>query len=348
MPVYQKSKNKWRVRIWSQGRIAVDETVNGLKRDALAHEARKRAELEAGTLERRVAPTFSDFCLTEYQVHARSHLSPKTWTNRRYQIAELVEAFGDIQLTHITPRDIEQYKTRRRRSVGPSTVNDELKVLRAVLQYARDIHVPTRLPKIKRFKVTKRRVRAWSLAQVSELYKAARRVSPRMLPIIAFLVNTGCRKGEAIALRWENVDLERGLLYIYPTELDDDDEWQPKNAKPREIPMADCLRPYLAGGADGYVFPTRFGGPYKYWPQNQFDRARKAAGLKGGPHTLRHTYASHFLAKQPDLYLLSQILGHSYQRTSALYAHLLPDHLERARNAVSLPVSLELVEESKA
>jgi integrase len=83
------------------------------------------------------------------------------------------------------------------------------------------------------------------------------------------------------------------------------------------------------------VFPSREGSRYAFWPVNLFDRARKAAGLAGGPHKLRHTFASHFLATTPDLYLLAQIMGHSHAKVTELYAHLLPDHLARGRAAVS-------------
>jgi integrase len=82
------------------------------------------------------------------------------------------------------------------------------------------------------------------------------------------------------------------------------------------------------------VFATQDGRRYESWPKRKFDRARKAAGLQGGPHTLRHTFASHFLKQVPDLFLLARVLGHSDARVTRTYAHLLPDHLARARNAV--------------
>jgi hypothetical protein len=45
----------------------------------------------------------------------------------------------------------------------------------------------------------------------------------------------------------------------------------------------------------------------------------------------------------PDLFLLAHVLGHSHQRVTELYAHLLPDHLARARNAVNLGPTLQTV-----
>jgi hypothetical protein len=58
--------------------------------------------------------------------------------------------------------------------------------------------------------------------------------------------------------------------------------------------------------------------------------------VTGGPHTLRHTFASHFLAKVPDLGLLAEILGHSEESVTRLYQHMLPERLARAPNVVSI------------
>ena len=63
---------------------------------------------------------------------------------------------------------------------------------------------------------------------------------------------------------------------------------------------------------------------------------RLQEGVTGGPHTLRHTFASQFLAKVPDLGLLAEILGHSEESVTRHYQHMLPERLARARNVVSI------------
>jgi integrase len=148
-----------------------------------------------------------------------------------------------------------------------------------------------------------------------------------------FLANTGCRKGEGIAAEWSWLDVERGLVRIPVTEF-----WRPKSGRPREVPLSNAVRAVLAGPRrhDRFLFPARHGGRYACFPEEAWRLARDRAGLVGGPHTLRHTYASHFLAAVPDMFLLAQVLGHSHTRISELYAHLLPNHLERAKNAVDL------------
>lgn len=112
---------------------------------------------------------------------------------------------------------------------------------------------------------------------------------------------------------------------------------QPKNGKPREVPISDSLMPFLKGErrSERWVFPSSTGERYAEWPKLQFDRARRAAGLVGGPHVCRHTFASHFLKVRPDLFLLASVMGHSDITVTKLYSHLLPDHLARARNAVN-------------
>jgi hypothetical protein len=49
-----------------------------------------------------------------------------------------------------------------------------------------------------------------------------------------------------------------------------------------------------------------------------------------------HPSGHRFRGGCPDLFLLARILGHSHTRVTEIYAHLLPDHLRRARNGVDV------------
>lgn len=104
------------------------------------------------------------------------------------------------------------------------------------------------------------------------------------------------------------------------------------------MPIPPELAPWLAARKhERWVFPTDRGKRrYSEFPKRRFRQVVQAAKLEGGPHKLRHTFATHFLASEPDIYLLAQILGHSHTVTTALYGHLLQSHLARARGAVKL------------
>lgn len=335
MPIYPRG-DKWRVVIWFKNKSR-EFVLSGTKEQARAFEAAKRVEFQSSDPEAllRDIPSFRDFAEGPYRTHAKAHLKKRTWSNRTYTLATLLDHFGGERLNAIHVAKVEAYKHARvEEKIRASTINDELKVLRAVLAYARELGVPMGEPKFKNLPMrgVKRQVTFWTTDQVMALLASCREHAPEIEALVVFLLNTGCRKGEALALEWSAVDLKRGYIYIEPSE-----EWQPKDGEPREIPISDDLRPYLERPRkkDRYVFTTRNDDRYAFWPQRKFDMARKKAGLKGGPHTTRHTYATHFLASRPDMYLLGQILGHSTSYVTELYGHLLPDHLERARNAVS-------------
>lgn len=317
--------------------------VEGSKPEAEQFEARKRIELGESDLSTRVAPKFSAYCAEKYAPYAEANLRRSTWHQSRiYHVATLSEFFGQRKLTDFLPEDIERFKAHRIRhgKVGASTLNAELRCLRTVLGHAKDMGYPAKIPKMVFLSEPQGRVKVWSGAQLERLFVEARSRSAIMLQLIVFLVNTGCRKGEAIAFEWSWVDFRQGLLRIPANEA-----WRPKNGRAREVPISDSCRVVLEAPrrSERWVFPSRWGKKHRRFPDPLFEEIQKKAGLEGGIHTLRHSFASHFLQAVPDLWLLSQVLGHSHERVTELYAHLLPGHLLKARNAVNLSPPAEVV-----
>ncbi len=338
MPIYRKGRTSWKIVIKRSG-VRKDWIVHGSKKDAEAFEARQRLELEAvdPDLDLRVVPTFSNFCVTQYRPYAEVHLKENTWYKRASLLSFLMEHFGDVRLTEIHARAIDDYKRKRKLDgLKNVSINNELRVLRFILNFAeRERKMPVADVHIRLLEESQRRVRTWTREEIDRLLISVRDDSPDLLPIVVCLLNTGMRKGEGLALTWPQIDFEHGQIRIWPS-----DEWQPKDNEPREVPISDALWPVLKRKRDSkkWVFPCRSSERWVCWPKLQFDRACHRAGLQGGPHTLRHTFASHFLAKEPDLGLLAEVLGHSEESVTRLYQHMLPERLARARNVVSIGV----------
>lgn len=344
MPIYRRKNTskrrrvegqQWRVVLMHRGE-RIERAFVGTRQDAKAFEAAELSKLATRPRgEHRGVPTFAEFCEHTYKKHAELHLASSTWKRRKSQLAELGGFFGDMRLDEIGISEVDEYqRLRLSEELKPVSVNNECRVLRAVLNYSARLKLIVSERVVRELKVAEGRVRVWDDKQVKALLAACAEVSPDIVPLVICLLNAGLRKGEAIALTWENVDLERGFLRIWPTV-----DWKPKNGRPREVPISKALKVILKaqeGKSKEYVFPSASGEAFAFWPKRQFDRARRKAGLQGGPHTARHTFASFFLRAQPDLYLLGKILGHSDMAVTRLYTHLLPDHLERARNAVDI------------
>lgn len=342
MPNYKGRKpGTRRITIFMNGRQR-EWVIRGTKADGDAFEARKRLELqEQETVATRVAPRFCELCSDHYRVHAEQHLKASTWKKVRvYQVATLAEWFGRKRLVDIRTADIDRFKAARLQDgASPVSINNELRVLHRILRWAKeDRGFPVSDAKIRKLPVHGQSGRTpWTREELQRLFDAAREVAPQLLPMLIFLANTGCRKGEAIAAEWSWADFDRSLIRIPSNEV-----WQPKNRKPRDIPMSDAVRAILTGprASERWLFPNRHGGRYAEFPKDLFWKVREKAGLTGGVHTLRHTFASHFLEAIPDLFLLAKILGHSHTRVTEIYSHLLPDHLNRARNAVNFSPTL--------
>lgn len=334
MPTYKgRRPGTYRVVLWAQGR-SNEWVVEGRKKDAEAFEARKRVELDAGAkLSTRTSPSLIEFCKDVYQPHAEKHLKASTWEKVRvYQIATLCEGLGHLRLSELSTEAVEKFK--RARTVKPSSVNNELRVLRTVLNWAKELGYPVAPLNIKKLPVRGQgRVHVWTAEQIGRLYAATKAKAPELLPLLVFLANTGCRKGEGIACEWSWIDMAGGMVRIPSNDV-----WRPKNGMPREVPISNSLRVLFEQPKrhPQWVFPNRHGNKYAEFPKDLFAEVRAMASLSGGPHTLRHSFASLFLGRCPDMFLLAQVLGHSHQRITELYSHLLPEHLMRARNAVDL------------
>ncbi len=338
MPIYPgRRKGTWRVGLWVRGVGQREWIFEGTKRGARDFETVKRSEVcgpsKAGA---RAVPTLLDFITQVYEPHAKAHLRGSTWKrSRRYILSILTRQLGGCRLNEISGAPVEAFKLARlEQGVKPSSINAGLQALRTVLRWARDeMGIPVGEVRIRRMRVDDRRVFVWSGEDVARLYGTARRRHPALVPLLEFMLNTGVRKGEAIAAEWSWVDWDARLLRIPVT-----DHWRPKSGRSRDVPIDGILPLLRALPRDKHpeIFRSKWGLPFAQFPDMPFRACVKAAAMKGGPHTCRHTYASHFLQAVPDLGLLAEVLGHTSTRVTALYAHLLPGHLERARGAVNL------------
>jgi integrase len=140
--------------------------------------------------------------------------------------------------------------------------------------------------------------------------------------LVSFLIYTGCRKGEALNLKWDDVDLKNGVIAIKAT----------KTRYDRRIPISSPLEAVLKGierNPDcSYVFNKngRKIGNFR----KSFMTACRNAGLKDlHIHDLRHVFASALTMNDVSLYKTGILLGHRTPNMTQRYAHLKPSELKK-------------------
>jgi integrase len=132
-----------------------------------------------------------------------------------------------------------------------------------------------------------------------------------------FIMMKEMRLGEALKLRWLDVDFDRNVITIRNS----------KNGERREVPMTDYLHKTLAGKSkdSDHVFCTPAGKPYtsgrSLW--ETFKRATKKVGIVDlRLHDLRHHFASSLRMKGVDLLDIKEYLGHKSITMTMRYAHI--------------------------
>lgn len=204
------------------------------------------------------------------------------------------------------------------RGVAPATVKTAIYALGAIYSraLARDeLEVsPTRgvrLPTIRNA-----RMRCATPQEAAALQAA---VPTRDRAVWATAFYSGLRRGELMALRWEDIDLKAGTIHVQRSWNMEHGPGDTKNRDRRRVPIAATLREQLAAErlrqAPGVelCFGPAAGRPFRPDSlQERADRAWKAAGLQRVTlHDCRHTFASLMIAANVNAKALSTYMGHS-------------------------------------
>lgn len=189
---------------------------------------------------------------------------------------------------------------------------------------------------------TEERVRAMNRDELARFLDTARTVAADYYALLFTLSRTGCRIGEALALKWDDLDFPGRKVRFARSVSPSGVVSPPKNGRSRTVDMSLTLRGVLeAHQAKLRAAAFKAGGPMAPWAfpseagstldaNNLRDRVfakvcRKAGLPYHSPHDLRHTFASLLLQDGVSLAHVQRMLGHSDPRlTASLYGKWLP------------------------
>jgi integrase len=334
------------------------------KTDAEAELIKLRKQHEQG-IDLTLAPqTLRDYggeWLDDFALHARPS---SVATYRSAFTTHIAPRLGDTDVRQIrTPAVRKFVNTLTRQGLAPKTVALIRTVLHQMLEQAieDDLLEYNPVDRAKGPEIKKGAGKAMTLDQVAALLEAAR--GERLALALRLLFVFGLRRGEVCALRWKDIDLERGTLTIRGTlgyvtgygllyrETKSDEvrifklpasliaafRWHQTHQEAERKAMAGRWRT-PASADEAYVFITaRSGGPLNSAQiYRDFLRAAKQIDLKGfSPHSLRHGAASYLHIKRAPVKTISTYLGHSDTRTTSdIYIDVFAEELNEAAELI--------------
>lgn len=253
---------------------------------------------------------------------AKPRLSPATF--KRYEAVlrnRVVPFIGSVPLADLSRSDIEAL--HRSMSATPVNANRMLAVVKAMLHKAEDWEfIPRRSNPAVRIKMNKeyRRIRYFTDAEQVQIFGAINRLRPLMpksnvgFDAITLLFYTGCRPGEVLKLRWEDIDLNGRVAALRMTKTGDAKLLLSK-------PAIELLQSIASRREGAWVFAGA--NPSKHLTSlvRPWRRICEVADLRNARlHDIRHTVAT-YIAASGSLYSAQAILRHATPAMTTRYAH---------------------------
>ena len=338
-------------------------TVKGTKREAEKRLAELVHQVDTGDYSSPSKVTVGAFLerwLTDY---AWPNLSPET--AQAYQIMaekHLIPAFGSISLQQLTPERIQSYYTDKlangrrdgRGGLSARTVRHHHRLLHVALENAVKWRLIQRNPAdaVDAPKYRRREMQAFDQDELNDFLESVK--ATEYHPLFYTLLFTGLRRSEALALRWQDVDLDFGYASVVRTLHHLNDKsfvfQEPKTdhsrrmiALPpsaaivlrqhRESQRAQRLMIDLPVTEADLIFAHLDGTPLL--PHSITQAWTRLAKKAGYPHIrlhdARHSHATLMLKQGVNPKIVSERLGHtSVVITLDTYSHVLPGLQEAA------------------
>ena len=358
--IVKRGEKTWLVRV-AVGRDAQgtrryhNRTVHGTKKDAERYLTKVQREMDTGTFVEASPKTFADFTAEWLKTAVQPRVRTRTRLDYEKLLARhVLPALGHRQLAQLTTVEIQAvYTSMLAQGLSARTIRYTHSVVHSALDQAVKWRMLARNPAsvVELPRLRRREMKVLSADEAQRFLSAAQ--DDRWHVLWALLLASGLRPGEALGLKWTDLDGDR-LRIQRSLARHADGTWEinePKTDKARRVvtlpsSIVAALRQHrrvqaaeqlLAGQAwenHDLVFTASHGQPldYRVVVQRHFAKVLAKAKLaRIRPYDLRHTCATLLLAAGENVKVVSERLGHaSATLTLDVYSHVLPDMQQRA------------------
>lgn len=253
-------------------------------------------------------------------------------------LKDVLSEFGEKYINEITPSQIQNFILKLcKQNKARQTVKLRLVTLNLILKHAmlqgECTTNPAEYVSLPRGLTSKKRETASeeSIEKIKEHADDSR----WLLPL--FLLYTGCRRSEALAISYEDIDFNNNLIYVSKrVEFHGEEplivEKTKTSSSKRKIILMNALKKHLDRTAKGYLFQGKFGLLKKYELRDIWDTYAMGITL----HQLRHAYTTMLYEAGIDPEVAMTQTGHSNISTMRnIYTHIRTQQLKKAENALN-------------
>jgi integrase len=316
---------------------------------------------------------FGEYVLSFLELYKKPTLSLRTYEDYKKIInGHIIPKLGDYYLPDLDADAIQEFylglkNIKNKETLAPATISKIHTIINQTLNNAIEKRLISWNPdKItKRPPVKNRKGEAMPDDSLDKFLDAIDKLIDRWKAIFYLLLGTGLREGEALALKWPDLHLEKeGEEYVdvskslSVTKAEGLKEKSPKNkASNGQVPLpkmaVEALKQHKKSqlalamkrgpkfqnktpdGHPIYVFASKAG--THTWPRNLARKYYEVLDNAGIPriklHSLRHTFATKLIEEGEDIRVVQELLRHADIRTTGnIYSHVTPKTKKRASN----------------
>lgn len=296
---------------------------------------------------KKATPTVAEWLEKWIELYKAPNLKPSTLQNMRLSIQAAKEKIGEMKLPQVTAENLQELllsiEGLRSRELLRGYLDQAFK--KAVMSG----YIP-RNPcdalELKKHKAERRN--ALTIPQQEQFLKAADGI--KMQPLLLFLLSTGVRIGEALALTYADLDFEqqtvsvnKNVVFIGGKRIDQN---TPKSdAGVRIVPVPENALQLIRGNHSekDLVFPYTYAGA-----RSALRRVSKNLGFEVTAHLLRHTYATRLEEAGISPKLKQYLLGHaSLEMTQNTYTDVQTEYLLQNAERIKAAFDTELTPETR-
>lgn len=267
----------------------------------------------------------------------------------------ILPSLGHLKIENITPSRISIFiGEMEEKNLSPSTIMKSFNALNSIFKLAVKYEVLNKNPvdKVDRPSVTYKESEVYDYEELKQLYHLLNEQdNKQMVLIVKMALLTGMRKGEILALQWDDVDFSTNTIHVRQSlSYTKDTGYMLKQPKTKgSIRKVAPPKGYMEelkkhiyhkktehmeaaelweGGNYYYVFSSDLGKPlHRDSPNRWWRRFLKRTGFKSIRfHDLRHTAATDLINKGANIHSISKRLGHANIKTTYnIYGHYLDE-----------------------